>query len=204
MDEDLRESEDQFRTLANAIPQLCGMANPDGRFFWTNQRWCDYSGLSPEQIEGWGWLSALDLAASSAALESWRTSIATGEPFESVFAVRGADGIVRPFLGMARPLRDHEGKVVRWFGTMTDISEQRRTEDALRKAHDEERARAIELQAIMDAMPIAMFISHDPECRYVLGNHSAYEMLPLPPGSNLSKSPPAGQRSAAFRYEGWK
>ena len=133
MEEDLRESEDQFRTLANAIPQLCGMANPDGRFFWTNQRWCDYSGRTPEQIEGWGWLSALDLEVSSAALESWRNSIATGEPCESVFAVRGADGVVRPFLGTARPLRDRDGKVVRWFGTMTDISEQRRTEDALRQ-----------------------------------------------------------------------
>ena len=198
MEEDLRESEDQFRTLANAIPQLCGMANPDGRFFWTNQRWCDYSGLTPKQIEGWGWMSALDLEASSRALERWRNSIAAGEPFESVFAVRGADGVVRPFLGMARPVRDRDGKVVRWFGTMTDISEQRRTEDALRKAHTEERARAIELQAIMDAMPIAMVISRDPECRYVVGNHSAYELLRLPPGSDLSKWAPAGEKPATL------
>ena len=198
MEEDLRESEDQFRTLANAIPQLCGMANPDGRFFWTNQRWCDYSGLTPKQIEGWGWLSALDLEASSRALECWRNSIATGEPTESVFAVRRADGVVRPFLGMARPLRDSDGKVVRWFGTMTDISEQRRTEDALRKAHTEERARAIELQAIMDAMPIAMVIARDPECRYIFGNHSAYELLRLPPGTDLSKWAPAGEKPATL------
>ncbi len=198
MEEDLRESESQFRTLANAIPQLCGMANPDGRFFWTNQRWCDYSGLTPKQIEGWGWLSALDFEASSGAVERWRNSIAAGEPFESLFAVRGADGVVRPFLGMARPVRDRDGKVVRWFGTMTDISEQRRTEDALRKAHAEERARAIELQAIMDAMPIAMVISRDPECRYVVGNRSAYELLRLPPGTDLSKVAPAGEKPATL------
>ena len=199
MEEDLRESEDQFRTLANAIPQLCGMADPDGRFFWTNQRWCDYSGLTPEQIEGWGWLSALALEASSAALESWRTSIATGEPHESVFAVRGADGVVRPFLGMARPVRDRDGKVVRWFGTMTDISEQRRTEDALRKAHAEERARATELQAIMDAMPIAMFIARDPECRNVIANRAAYEFLRLPPEMNPSDWAAWGEKHPGFR-----
>ena len=62
-----------------------------------------------------------------------------------------------------------------------------RTEDALRKAHTEERARAVELQAIMDAMPIAMVISRDPECRYVVGNRGAYELLRLPPGTDLSK-----------------
>jgi PAS domain S-box-containing protein len=196
MEEDLRQSEDQFRTLANSMPQLCGMANPDGRFFWANQRWCDYTGLTPEQIEGWGWLSALDLDASSAALEIWRASIATAEPSESIFAVRGADGVVRPFLGLATALRDREGRVVRWFGTMTDISEQRRTEDALRKAHSEERARAIELQAIMDAMPIAMVISRDRECRYIVGNHSAYELLRLPPGTDLSKFARGGEMPA--------
>jgi two-component system cell cycle sensor histidine kinase/response regulator CckA len=199
MEEDLRESEGQFRTLANAIPQLCGIANPDGRFFWSNQRWCDYTGLTPEQSEGWGWVSALDLEASSGAVERWRNSIAAGGPFESAFAVRGADGVVHPFLGMARPVRDHDGKVVRWFGTMTDITEQRRTEDALRKAHAEERARAIELQAIMDAMPIAMFIARDPECRNVIANRTAYEFLGLPPGMNPVDLAAWGDKQSGFR-----
>jgi PAS domain S-box-containing protein len=199
MEEDLRESMDQFRTLANAIPQLSGMANPDGRFFWSNKRWYDYTGLTPEQSEGWGWVSALDPEASSAALEGWRRSIAAGEPFESVMAVRGADAVVRPFLALAMPVCDRYGKVVRWFATMTDISEQRRTEIALRKAHSEELARATELQAIMDAMPISMFISRDAACRHVFGNHSAYELLRLPPGGNLSKSAPTDDRLATYR-----
>jgi PAS domain S-box-containing protein len=199
MEEDLRQSEDQFRTLANAMPQTCGMADPDGRFFWANQRWRDYSGLTPEQTEGWGWLSALNREASSAALERWQHSIATGEPLESVFSVRGADGVVRPFLTLAMPLRDRDGKVVRWFGTMTDVSEQRKTEEALRKAHCEEVARRVELQAIMDAMPVAMFMSRDRECRHAFGNQNAYQLLHEPPGSNLSKSAPPGQRPAGFR-----
>lgn len=196
MEEDLRESEDQFRTLANAIPQLCGMAHPDGRFFWTNQRWCDYTGLKPEQSLGWGWLSAIDLGASSAALESWRRSIAAGEPFESVFEARGTDGVLRPFLAIAMPLRDRGGEVVRWFATMTDISEQRKTEEALRRAHSEELARATELQAIMDAAPVAMFLSRDPGCRNILGNHRAYDLFREPPGINLS--PEGGEASACL------
>jgi PAS domain S-box-containing protein len=111
MEEDLRQSGEQFRTLANAMPQLCGMANPDGWFFWLNQRWNDYTGLAPKQSEGWGWSSALDPESSREALEHWRHSIAAGEPFESVFSIRGADGVVRPFLSRASPVRDRECKV---------------------------------------------------------------------------------------------
>ncbi len=190
MEEDLRQSEEQFRTLANAIPHLCGMANPDGWCFWVNQRWLDYTGLAPEESVGRGWLSVLDPEASREALERWRHSIAAGEPFESVFPVRGVDGVVRPFLARAVPIRDRDDRVVRWFNTMTDISEQRRTEDALRKAHGEELTRATDLQAIMDAMPVAMFISHDRECRNIVGNRTTYELLRLAPGSSISKSVP--------------
>jgi PAS domain S-box-containing protein len=200
MEEDLRQSEEQFRTLADAIPQLCVMVSPDGLFCWVNQRWRDYTGLTSEQSEGRGWLSALDWAASSGALELWRHSIAAGEPFESVFAVRGADGVVRPFLARAMPVPDREGRVDRWFGTMTDISQQRKTEDALRKSHREELARARELQALMDAMPVATVISRDPECRSVFGNHSAYELFRLPPGSNLTEFAPGGERAGMFRF----
>jgi PAS domain S-box-containing protein len=189
MEEDLRESEEQFRTLADAIPNLGVMAYPDGMLFWLNQRWTDYTGLTLEQSEGAGWLSAVDREASPGAVERWEHSIATGEPFESVFGVRGADGVSRPFLCRAVPLRDSAGRVVRWFGTMTDISEQRRTEEALRAAHGE-------LQAIMDAMPVSLLISRDPECRFVFGNRRAYQVLDEPPGRNLAEFAVDEQRPA--------
>jgi PAS domain S-box-containing protein len=134
VEEALRESEEQFRTLANAIPQLCWMANANGWIFWYNQRWYAYTGATPDQMEGWGWQSVHDPGELPGVLERWQASIATGEPFEMVFPLRGADGIFRPFLTRTVPVRDHEGKVVRWFGTNTDVSQQRQAEEALSRS----------------------------------------------------------------------
>jgi PAS domain S-box-containing protein len=132
--EAVRQSEAQFRTLANAIPQLCWMANADGWIVWYNQRWYEYTGTTPEQMEGWGWQSVHDPEVLPKVLERWEGSIASGEPFDMVFPLRGADGVFRPFLTRVMPVRDRDGKVVRWFGTNTDITEQRKTEEALRQS----------------------------------------------------------------------
>jgi PAS domain S-box-containing protein len=183
-----RASEAQFRTLANGIQQLCWMANADGSIFWYNQRWYEYTGTTPEQVKGWGWQSVHDPEVLPKVLERWKASIAAGESFEMVFPLRGADGVFRPFLTRVMPVRDQDTKGARWFGTNTDISEQRNAEEALRESHDRELARATELQAIMDAMPVAAFISRDPECREMIGNRMTYELLRLPPGSNVSRS----------------
>jgi PAS domain S-box-containing protein len=138
-EEDLRESESQFRTLANAIPQLCWMANADGWIFWYNQRWFEYTGKTPEQMEGWGWQSVHDPAALPRVLERWQESIATGEPFDMIFPLKGADQVFHPFLTRIMPVRDRDGKVVRWFGTNTDISQQQKTEEELRQVSEQRR-----------------------------------------------------------------
>ena len=135
-EEALGESEAQFRTLADAIPQLCWMANAEGWIFWYNQRWYEYTGTTPEQMEGWGWQSVHDPEVLPKVLERWKASIATGEPFDMTFPLRGADGVFRPFLTRVMPVRDSDGKVVRWFGTNTDISEQWKTEQALRESEE--------------------------------------------------------------------
>ena len=133
----LRESEAQFRTLANAIPQLCWMAHADGGIFWYNQRWYEYTGSVPEEMEGWGWQTVHDPAALPNVLERWNASIAAGTPFDMVFPLRGADGVYHPFLTRVVPVRDRDGKIARWFGTNTDISEQRKIEEALRESEDQ-------------------------------------------------------------------
>jgi PAS domain S-box-containing protein len=134
--EALRESEGQFRTLANAIPQLCWMAEVDGSIFWYNERWYEYTGTTPEQMEGWGWKSVHDPDSLPKVLERWQNSIATSDPFDMVFPLRGADGALRPFLTRVMPVRDAEGKVIRWFGTNTDISEQKQIEAELRTSKE--------------------------------------------------------------------
>ncbi len=84
-EEALRQSEEQFRTLANAIPQLCWIAGPDGSIFWYNQRWYAYTGTTPEQMLGWGWQTVHDPEVLPTVLERWKESIRTVEPFEMVF-----------------------------------------------------------------------------------------------------------------------
>jgi two-component system, cell cycle sensor histidine kinase and response regulator CckA len=134
--EALRESEEQFRTLANAIPQLCWMANADGWIFWYNQRWYQYTGTTPQQMEGWGWQSVHDPEVLPRVRKRWEASLANGDLFDMVFPLRGADGTFRPFLTRVMPVLDREGKVARWFGTNTDISEQRKTEEELRLSEE--------------------------------------------------------------------
>ncbi|MGE5206597.1 MAG: PAS domain S-box protein [Chlamydiota bacterium] len=136
----MERSEQEFRTMAESIPQLDWMANPDGYIYWYNQRWYDYTGTTPEQMMGWGWQAVHDPEMLPKVMERWQASIQSGEPFEMVFPLRGADGVFRPFLTRIVPVRDAEGRVARWFGTNTDITSQQRAEEALRKS--EERLRA--------------------------------------------------------------
>jgi PAS domain S-box-containing protein len=131
--EAIRDSEERFRTLANAIPQLCWMTNADGWIFWYNQRWYEFTGTTPQAMKGSGWTSVHDPKALLAVLEDWKNAIAGGKPFEMDFPLRAADGVFHPFLTRVMPVRDQSGKVVRWFGTNTDITAQRMTEDALRE-----------------------------------------------------------------------
>ena len=138
----LEEREAQFRALADAIPQLSWMAEADGSIFWYNERWYEYTGTTPEEMRGWGWQSVHDPALLPQVVERWRASIATGSSFEMEFPLRGADGRFRWFLTRVEPVRDREGRVVRWFGTNTDVQALREARDAAEAARaDAERAR---------------------------------------------------------------
>jgi PAS domain S-box-containing protein len=163
-EEALRTSETQFRTLANAIPQLCWIANADGGIFWYNRRWYEYTGTTPEQMEGWGWQSVHDPEVLPKVLERWKRSIATGNPFDMVFPLRGADGVFHPYLTRVMPVFDQDGKVVRWFGTNTDISEQQRAEAEARKTKD-----LLEMFVQSAPLGLAMF---DRKMRYVRASDS--------------------------------
>jgi PAS domain S-box-containing protein len=129
---EVRESEERFRTLANSMPQLASMAGADGFILWHNQRWYDYTGMTPEQMAGWGWQSVHDPAVLPTVLSKWRDAIALAQPFEMEFPLRGADGTFRNFLTRVQPMKDSEGRLVQWFGTTTDVDQLKRIEQSLR------------------------------------------------------------------------
>ena len=132
---------DEFRLLADNIPTLCWIGNGDGYIVWYNRRWHEYCGTTPEEMEGWGWQSVHHPELLPKVMERWVKSVATGEPFEMTFPLRGADGLFRPFLTRVQPVRDASGEVVRWFGVNTEISQQVAAEDRLKAS--EERFRRI-------------------------------------------------------------
>src|SRR5215469_14255916 len=131
--EELRESEAQFRTLANSIPQLAWMAGSDGSAFWYNQRWYDYTGTTLEEVRGTGWHKIHHPEHLDRVIRSWNHSLETGTSWEDTIPLRGQDGEYRWFLSRAVPIFDSHDKITRWFGTCTDISRQLAAEEALRK-----------------------------------------------------------------------
>ena len=124
----LRASEAQLLTLANTVPMLAWYANPDGSIAWHNERWYEYAGTAFKDTAGWKWVDILDPADQQRVIARWRSSVASGEPWEDVFRLRRHDGALRWFLARALPLRDELGRIERWFGTSVDIDDQKHAE----------------------------------------------------------------------------
>jgi PAS domain S-box-containing protein len=124
-------SEEQFRTMANHLPQLAWMADEQGKILWYNQRWFDYTGATMEELAEGGWEKALPPEHAQRVVEKFKRCVQTGEAWEDTFPLRGRHGSYRWFLSQAAPARDAAGRLSRWFGTHTDISEIRRMEEKL-------------------------------------------------------------------------
>ncbi len=129
-------SELRLKQLANTIPQLAWIANPDGFIHWYNDRWYDYTGTTPDQMIGNGWHRVHDPAVLPTVIDRYSQSLASGEAFQMTFPLRGKDGRFRPFLTLTAPLRDEEGNIVQWFGSNTDVSALHEAERSLREAEE--------------------------------------------------------------------
>ncbi|HEY0408580.1 MAG TPA: GAF domain-containing protein [Pyrinomonadaceae bacterium] len=137
-------SEQRYRLLTEVIPQQVWTAQPDGALDYVNRRVLDYFGRTMEEMLGWGWQNVLHPDDVQPSLERWRASLQTGEPYKIEFRLRRAsDSSYRWHLGQAMPLRDDAGKVVAWFGTNTDIEEQKLIEATLARIN-RERAQMLE------------------------------------------------------------
>jgi PAS domain S-box-containing protein len=186
----LRDSEERFQALANGIPQLAWMAEPDGNIFWYNQRWYEYTGTTSEQMQGWGWQSVHDPKVLPRVLMGWKDAIARGTPFEMEFPLRNTNGNFRMFLTRVMPVKDGAGRVTRWFGTNTDISERKQAEGRLatlagelaRQAEELTRSRqALEsqklmLQCVLDSM-VEGLVAADEQGKFIIWNPAAARIV---------------------------
>ena len=119
----LAESELRFRTLADTMPQMVWSTLPDGFHDYYNARWYEFTGAPPGTTDGEGWNGMFHPDDQERAWKAWRRSLETGEPYNIEYRLRHHTGVYRWTLGLALPIRDADGRIVRWFGTCTDIHE---------------------------------------------------------------------------------
>jgi PAS domain S-box-containing protein len=131
--EALQASEENFRTLAKAIPQQVWTAKPDGALDFVNERVADYFGVSRDHVLGAGWQDVIHSGDLPGCVERWTHSLTTGDEYEVEFRLKRADGTYRWHLGRALAVRDAAGAIVKWFGTNTDIDDLKRVREELEK-----------------------------------------------------------------------
>src|SRR5262249_38900054 len=129
--EALRVSEEQYRSLADLSPGVVWTARADGWVDYANQFWCNFTGMTLEQTQGSGWAAMLHPEDAQRVLDLWAKALRTGEPVEVEYRLkRAADGAYPWFLARGKALRDREGRIVKWFGMLTDIEGQKQGEKA--------------------------------------------------------------------------
>jgi PAS domain S-box-containing protein len=131
---ELQKSERNYRFLAESIPEIVWTARPDGSVDYYNQHWYHFTGLTREQSEGWEWHNDLHPEDHDECMKQWTHSIATGEPLDLECRFRRADGSYCSHIRRAVAQKDDQGHVLKWFGTCTDIEQQKRAERALWQA----------------------------------------------------------------------
>jgi PAS domain S-box-containing protein len=120
----------EFEFLADSIPQMVWTSNPDGSSDYYNKHWFEYTGLTLAETIEKGWTPALHPDDAQKDWDTWNESLRTGRPYQSEIRFRrAADGAYRWHLGRALPMKDEHGKIVKWFGSCTDIDEYKRALD---------------------------------------------------------------------------
>src|SRR5438094_74214 len=162
-----KKSEAHLRKIIDTIPTLAWCNLSDGSNEFVNQRWCDYTGLSPEEVQRKGCKVIIHPEDLPKWLDEWRKLVASGAGGEIEARLRRHDGAYRWFLIRVEPLQDESGEIVKWYGTNTDIDDLKQTEGKLR---EEER----ELRRITDAIPQTIVIQ-DPDGTPVYANQAVLD-----------------------------
>lgn len=166
---ELRASEEEFRTMANSIQNLAWIANAEGWIYWYNQRWYEYTGTTIKEMEGWGWRKVHHPDHIGRILDFVREAWVKGEPFELTFPIRRHDGLYRWFLTRAFPVRNEAGTIYKWIGTNTDIEEQIERQRELKLAKDQ-------LELTISNVPVGIFLL-DKDGRFLYLNEMGARQL---------------------------
>lgn len=145
-EEALQASERSFASIINTIPTLAWSARPDGYCDFLSQGWLDFTGLSSEQAQGWGWSEAIHVEDRQSLVQNWKSSIAAGTPVDTEARLCRFDGVYRWTLIRANPWRDETGAVVKWYGTSTDIDDRKKAEEQLQRSE-------ANLRRVIDTIP---------------------------------------------------
>jgi len=129
----LRESEQRWRNLTEALPQLVWGAGPDGACDYFSTQWTIYTGVGESDLLGWRWMETLHPDDREPTRQFWTESVAGRQPYDVEYRIRRSDGTYGWFKTRGTPIRDHDGRIVKWFGTCTDITDRKRAEQELRE-----------------------------------------------------------------------
>jgi PAS domain S-box-containing protein len=164
----LRESERRFRELADAIPQIVWLAGPDGGLRHLNARAVEYTGVQITNLTGWSWENVIHPDDIAATIRDWTEILRSGIPRPLEFRIRRADGEYRWHITRQVASRDAAGNITQWYGTCTDMEDQKRTLEALRAS--EERYRRL-----FNSIPDPMFVFDQHSLRFLAVNDAAVE-----------------------------
>ncbi|WP_066426458.1 PAS domain-containing protein [Anabaena sp. 4-3] len=158
----LRQSEERYRYLSNAIPQLVWITNTQIECVYVNQRWHEFTGMTIEQASGFGWKKAIHPDDIESAIQAWMTATQTGESYEQELRYQKYDGSYRWHLARAVPIKNEQGKIVEWFGTSTDIDDYKKLEAERDYLLTQEKAARAEAEAANQAKDeFVAIVSHD-------------------------------------------
>jgi PAS domain S-box-containing protein len=169
-----------LRGVMNTIPGLVWSALPDGDVEFCNQRWLDYTGMSFNDVKGWGWSAAIHPQDVTDLREGWQTALRRSTSFEAQARMRRADGCYRWFLIQAFPLRDSNGRIIRWYGTNTDVEE-------LKLAQEELQKQTSRLDLLFEQAPEAVAVL-TPDDRIVRVNKEFTRMFGYEPDEVLQRA----------------
>jgi PAS domain S-box-containing protein len=196
--DELRSGQARYRMLGDAIPQMIWSAGANGDINYNNRRWYEFTGLREGEGLNTAWETVIHPDDLEPTRERWQRSLSTGEPYEVECRMRRADGVYRWQIARAEPIFEH-GAILGWFGTNTDIDDQKRFEASVGELNRQLNLRLEDLETLLRVLPIGVAISHDPEARDIRMNEALAEMLGMSKADNGSLSAPIHRDSPPYR-----